>query len=144
MRNVLERVNERVKADAQAIYHNENHQSTRAASGLCRFHFRSIYSAVVKRLERDIPELVSFFSFPLTLAQKLGGMNVIEGCFTEMRRRTYSTACFVNVASADRIIGAIFSGVNEKPQFKNRTSNLLRKQLDGFRSEAEISIVTAQ
>jgi hypothetical protein len=32
--------------------------------------------------------------------------------------------CFVNVASVDRIIYAIFNGLNEKPEWKNRTLRL--------------------
>jgi hypothetical protein len=32
--------------------------------------------------------------------------------------------CFVNVASVDRIIYAIFNGMNEKYQWKNRTLHL--------------------
>jgi hypothetical protein len=31
---------------------------------------------------------------------------------------------FVNVASVDRILHAIFNGLNENPEFKNRTLGL--------------------
>ncbi|HET9177648.1 MAG TPA: transposase [Terriglobia bacterium] len=50
--------------------------------------------------------------------------NAIERCFVEVRRRTRPMVCFVNVESLDRIIYAIFNGINEKSQWKNRTLHL--------------------
>ena len=79
---------------------------------------------MVKRLERDLPELLSFFSFPRPLWRKLRTTNAIERCFVEVRRRTRPMVCFVNVSSVDRIIYAIFNGMNEKSQWKNRTLRL--------------------
>ena len=52
--------------------------------------------------------------------------NVIERCFVEARRRTRPMVCFVNVASVDRIIYAIFNGLNENHEWKNRTLRLVR------------------
>ena len=43
---------------------------------------------MVRRLERDLPELLSFFSFSRHLWKKLRTTNVIERCFVEVRRRT--------------------------------------------------------
>jgi transposase-like protein len=40
---------------------------------------------MVRRLERDLPELLSFFAFPWHLWQKLRTTNVIERCFVEVR-----------------------------------------------------------
>jgi transposase-like protein len=118
MRNILEKVRKRdydqVKADAQAIYRAESRQLARAAFRLFRSRWRSSYPAMVKRLERDLPELLSFFSFPRPLWRKLRTTNAIERCFVEVRRRTRPMVCFVNVASVDRIIFAIFNGMNEK------------------------------
>ena len=42
---------------------------------------------LVHRLERDLPELLSFYSFPRHLWKKLR-TNIIERCFVEVRRRT--------------------------------------------------------
>ena len=75
-------------------------------------------------MERDLPELLNFFSFPRALWRKLRATNVIERCFVEVRRRTPPMACFVNVASVDRIIYAIFQGLKEKSEWKNRTLRL--------------------
>ena len=113
-----------MKADAQAIYGAEGRKQALAAFRVLRSRWRSSYPAMVKRLERDLPELLAFFSFPRPLWRKLRTTNVIERCFVEVRRRTRPMVCFVNVASVDRIIFAIFNGINEKHQWKNRTLHL--------------------
>ena len=79
---------------------------------------------MVKQLEKHLPELLTFFDFPPHLWRKLRTTNVIERCFVEVRRRTRPMVCFVNVASVDRIIYAIFNGLNENPEWKNRTLRL--------------------
>jgi putative transposase len=66
------------------------------------------YPAMLKALENDLPELLSFFSFPRHLWPKLRTTNVIERVFVEVRRRTRPMVCFVNVDSVDRIIYSIF------------------------------------
>lgn len=128
MRNILEKVRkrdyDRVKADAQAIYGADGRKQAQAAFRVFRSHWRAIYPAMVKRLERDLPELLAFFSFPRHLWKKLRTTNLIERCFVEVRRRTRPMVCFVNVSSIDRIIFAIFNGINEKHQWKNRTLQL--------------------
>ena len=43
---------------------------------------------MVRRLQQDVPELLSFFGFPRHLWRKLRTTNVIERCFVEVRRRT--------------------------------------------------------
>jgi putative transposase len=128
MRNILEHVRKRdyeaVKGDAQAIYRAESRRQAEQAFGAFRGRWRDVYAGMVKRLERDLPELLSFFRFPRQLWRKLRTTNVIERCFVEVRRRTRPMVCFVNVASVDRIIYAIFNGLNENYQSKNRTLRL--------------------
>jgi hypothetical protein len=51
------------------------------------------YGPMVRRLERDLPELLSFFHFPRHLWKKLRTTNVIERCFVEVRRRTRPMVC---------------------------------------------------
>lgn len=79
----------------------------------------------MKQLERDLPELLTFFEFPRHLWRRLRTTNVIERCFVEVHRRTRPMVCFVNVQSANRIIYAIFNGYNERHQWRNRTLRLL-------------------
>ena len=123
MRNILEKVRKRdydaVKADAQAIYLADGRsQAVAAGRAFCR-RWRSEYPSVAKQLERDLPELLAFFSFPKHLWRKLRTTNIIERCFVEVRRRTRPMVCFVNVHSVDRIIYSIFQRFNL--EWKNRT-----------------------
>lgn len=74
---------------------------------------------MVKQLEKDLPDLLAFFSFPKHLWKQLRTTNIIERCFVEVRRRTRPTVCFVNVKSVDRIIYSIFYRFNL--EWKTRT-----------------------
>lgn len=126
MRNLLgktkRRDEEKVKTEAQKIYLAANLASAKRAFERFRFHWRSRYPAMVRQLERDLPELLHFFTFPRHLWRKLRTTNVIERCFVEVRRRTRPMVVFTNVASVDRIIYAIFSRFNQ--DWKNHTLNL--------------------
>lgn len=128
MRNILEKVRQRdydaVKADAQAIYRADGERLARRAFQRLRFRWHRHYPSMVRQLERDLPELLSFFRFPRHRWRKLRTTNVIERCFVEVRRRTRPMVCFVNVQSVDRIIYAIFNGLNENVRWKNRTLQL--------------------
>ena len=127
MRNLLEKVRKRdydeVKLDARAIYQAQGRRQAEAA--FRRFHRRwhFLYPTVVDRLGNDLPELLSFFSFPRHLWKKLRTTNVIERCFVEVRRRTRPMVCFVNVQSVDRIIYSIFHRFNL--DWKTRTLKLI-------------------
>jgi putative transposase len=123
MRNILEKVRkcdyDVVKADAQAIYWAAGRGQTKAAArAFCR-RWRTAYPRMVRRLEVDLPELLSFFCFPRHLWRKLRTTNIIERCFVEVRRRTRPMVCFVNVQSVDRIIYSIFQRFNL--EWKTRT-----------------------
>src|SRR5438874_6811571 len=116
MRNILEKVRKsdhaEVKTGAQAIYLAEGRGKAEAAFRSFGARWRRQYGAVVRRLEQDLPELLSFFAFPRHLWRKLRTTNVIERCFVEVRRRTRPMVCFVNVESVDRIIYSIFQRFN--------------------------------
>src|SRR5258708_11447121 len=68
MRNILEKVKKRdydqVKADAQAIYLAQTRQQAQAAFRHFRRRWQKPYASMVRRLERDLPELLSFFTLP--------------------------------------------------------------------------------
>jgi putative transposase len=126
MRNLLEKARKRdydeLKTGAQAIYLAESRAQAEAAFRRFRARWQRHYPDVVKRLGRDLPELLSFFAFPRHLWRKLRTTNVIERCFVEVRRRTRPMVCFVNVESVDRIIYSIFQRFNL--EWKTRTLNL--------------------
>ena len=126
MRNILQKVRKRdyeaVKAGAQAIYRADAASLSKEAFERFKGQWQATYPTMVRQLEKDLPELISFFSFPRHLWKQLRTTNVIERCFVEVRRRTRPMVCFVNVESVDRIIYAIFNGFNE--QWRNRTLRL--------------------
>jgi len=113
---------EAVKAGAQAIYRADSNSLAMAAFRSLQKHWQGTYPVMVRQLEKDLPELLSFFTFPRHLWRQLRTTNVIERCFVEVRRRTRPMVCFVNVESVDRIIYAIFNGFNE--QWRDRTLRL--------------------
>jgi putative transposase len=126
MRNLRDGVRRRdqtaVKRDAQRIYLARNAAQARRAFQRFRFRWHGSYPALVRRLERDLPELLTFFDFPQPLWRKLRTTNAIERCFVEVRRRTRPMVLFVNVASVERIIYAIFQRFNQ--QWQNHTLSL--------------------
>ena len=126
MRNILQKVRKRdyeaLKTGAQAIYRADNSSLSKEAFRSFQRHWQGTYPAMLRQLEKDLPELLSFFSFPRHLWRQLRTTNVIERCFVEVRRRTRPMVCFVNVESVERIIYAIFNGFNE--QWRDRTLRL--------------------
>jgi transposase-like protein len=123
MRNILEKVRKRdydeVKSGAQAIYQADSRSQARGAFYRFRQRWQRHYGSLVRQLGRDLPELLSFFSFPRHLWRKLRTTNVIERVFVEVRRRTRPMVCFVNIPSVDRIIYSIFQRFNL--EWRNRT-----------------------
>jgi putative transposase len=126
MRNILEKVRksdyDQVKLNAQAIYQASSRKDAQQACRTFAARWRKQYPAMVKRLERDLHELLSFFRFPQHLWKRLRTTNIIERCFVEVRRRTRPMVCFINVESVDRIIYSIFQRFNL--EWKNRTLKL--------------------
>jgi putative transposase len=92
MRNILEKVRksdyDQVKSDAQAIYLAGSRKEAQAACRCFAARWRKSYPTVVRQLQKDLPELLSFFYFPQHLWRKLRTTNIIERCFVEVRRRT--------------------------------------------------------
>jgi transposase-like protein len=127
LRNILEKVRkldyDEVKAGAEAIYLAESRRPAEAAFRAFRSRWCRAYPAMVRRLQQDLPELLSFFAFPRHLWRRLRTPNVIERCFVEVRRRTRPMVCFVNVESVDRIIYSSFQRFNL--EWKTRTLNLI-------------------
>ena len=116
MRNLVEGTRKRdrdeVKEAAQAIYTASSRKQAEMAFRALKLRWRKEYPALVKRLEKDLPQLLAFFTLPQPLWKKLRTTNVIERCFVEVRRRTRPMVCFVNVKSVDRIIFSIFNRFN--------------------------------
>jgi putative transposase len=116
LRNLLGAVRRRdhaaMKADAQAIDQAADRAEAVAQVQAFARRWREAYPQLVTWLLRDLPELLAFFQCPRALWRKLWTTNVIERCFVEVRRRTRSMVCFVNVQSVERIIFSIFNRFN--------------------------------
>ena len=116
MRNILDKVRKKdydqVKRAAQAIYLADGRIAAQRAFRRFRKDWQNTYPAMVCQLERTLPELLSFFSFPREFWRKLRTTNAIERCFVEVRRRTRPMVTFVNIQSVDRIVYAIFNRFN--------------------------------
>jgi transposase-like protein len=111
-----------VETGAQAISLAESRAQAVVAFRAFRSRWCRAYPAMVRRLQQDLPDLLSFFAFPRHLWRKLRTTNVTERCFVEVRRRTRPMVCLVNVKSVDRIIYSIFQRFNM--EWKTRTLNL--------------------
>ena len=111
-----------MKARAQAIYRAESRAQAVAAFRAFRSRWCRAYPGMIRRLQQDLPELLSFFAFPRHPLRKLRTTNVIERCFVEVRCRTRPMVCFVNVESVGRIIYSIFQRFNL--EWKTSTLNL--------------------
>jgi hypothetical protein len=85
MRNILEKVRKRdydeVKQDAQRIYLAHGRRQAEAEFRRFRKRRREAYPAMVRQLERDLPELLSFFSLPRHLWRKLRTTDEIDKPF---------------------------------------------------------------
>jgi putative transposase len=101
MRNILEKARRRdydeVKAGAQAIYRAESRRQAEAAFRACRGRWYRAYPAVVRRLQRDLPELLSFFAFPRHLWRKLRTTNA---CVNRLKFFILTTAAGSNIRIA--------------------------------------------
>lgn len=130
MRNITDAVRRRdhegVKRDAQKIYQAPSLVEARQAFRHFQRNWQGVYPRVVKSLEKDLPDLLSFYAFPRHLWKKLRTTNMIERCFVEVRRRTRPMVVFTNVQSVDRIIYAIFHRFNE--DWRNRTLELFTQR----------------
>ena len=126
MRNIYEHVRRRdyaqIKPLVQAIKYAPNLRQAQQAFSQFRARWQSVYPGVVRQLEKDLPELLAFYQLPRHLWPKLRTTNAIERCFVEVRRRTRPMVCFVNPASVDRIIFAIFHRFTEN--WRSRTLRL--------------------
>jgi len=123
MRNLVQAARKRdlqaITADARAIYTADSLQQARRAFDTFQRRWQAAYPGLVQRLEKDLPDLLTFYQFSKPLWRKLRTTNAIERRFVEVRRRTRPMVCFVNIHSVDRIIFAIFNQFNQ--QWENRT-----------------------
>jgi len=99
---------------ARAIYSAKNRKEAERAYGKWEKKWRPIAPKAVRCLEKDLDELLHFYSCPKGIWIKVRTTNVIERAFREVRKRTRPMSCFNNVQSIERIVYAMLSHLNEQ------------------------------
>lgn len=116
LRNVSDKLRkrdqERCIKEARAIYSAENKPEAVRAYRSWSKNWKHISPDAVKCLEKDLEELLNFYSCPKELWKKLRTTNVIERAFREVRRRTRPMTCFNNSQSIERIVYAVLNHLN--------------------------------
>ena len=99
-------------AEAAALYRAHNKNQALLAFRLWRHAWEHRRPNAVACVERDLDNLLSFFSVPEAHWKKVRTTNVIERAFREVRRRTRPMSSFSNTESCDRIIYGVISHLN--------------------------------
>lgn len=100
--------------EARAIYDAGNEKEAWQAYGKWAKNWMSIAPKAVKCLEKDIEEMLNFYSCPKAIWIKVRTTNVIERAFREVRRRTRPMSCFNHDQSIERIVYAVLNRLNEQ------------------------------
>ena len=118
LRNVSDKLRKRDREqsikEARNIYSAANRSEAIRSYRFWAEKWRSISPDAVKCLERDIEELLNFYSCPKAMWKKLRTTNVIERAFREVRRRTRPMTCFNNIQSIERIVYAVLNHLNSQ------------------------------
>ena len=115
LRNIADKVPKKegsCVAQAAAIYRARNRGQAERAFRRWAGRWRKRRPQAVACVERDLEELLSFFSVPPSHWKKVRTTNVIERAFREVRRRTRPMSSFTNPDSCDRIVFGVISHLN--------------------------------
>lgn len=119
MRNVGDKVKksdrEAVKADLQRIMHARGPASARRAASRFAERWENLYPRAVDCLRADLDELLVHLRVFRDPEQRKAARstNAIERCFVEVRRRTRPMGVMADRASMERILYAVFTGINQ-------------------------------
>jgi transposase-like protein len=130
-RNVLDRVRKKdqptVKKMMNRIWGAKNLRSATKAYWNLAQEWRKTYPGAVQCLEKDLDELLHFFSIKdQNLWSKIRTTNPIERAFREVKRRTKPMGVFGDRQSMERIVFAVFHHLNNSKKmnpFSNFTHN---------------------
>jgi len=100
--------------EARSIYSAKNKSKAERSYGKWEKQWRPIAPKAVRCIEKDIEELLNFYSCPKEIWVKVRTTNVIERAFREVRKRTRPMSCFNNIQSIERIVYAMLSHLNEQ------------------------------
>ncbi len=99
---------------ARAIYSAESRKEALKAYNEWAEGWGTTYPKAVRCIEKDLEELLNFYSCPKEIRVKVRTTNVIERAFREVRRRTRPMSCFNNTQSIERIVYAVLSHLNDQ------------------------------
>jgi len=105
---------DRCMKEAAAIYKATNRKEAEHAYDKWQKKWTPIAPKAVRCMEKDMEELLNFYSCPKEIWVKVRTTNVIERAFREVRRRTRPMSCFNNVQSIERIVYAKLTHLNEQ------------------------------
>lgn len=105
---------DRCMKEASAIYKATNRKEAEQAYGTWQKKWAPLAPRAVRCMEKDLEELLNFYSCPKEIWVKVRTTNVIERAFREVRRRTRPMTCFNNVRSIERIVYAKLTHLNEQ------------------------------
>lgn len=122
-RNVLDKVKakdqDRIKRMINRIWGAKNLREATKAYWKLAQAWRASYPQAIASLERDLDDLLAFFSIPQPeLWSKIRTTNPIERAFREVKRRTRPMGVFTNRESMERIVYAIFHHLNNQWKMK--------------------------
>lgn len=100
--------------ETRAIYSAKNRKDAEQAYNKWAKKWTPIAPKAVRCIEKDLEELLNFYSCPKEIWIKLRTTNVIERAFREVRRRTRPMSCFNNDQSIQRIVYAVLNHLNEQ------------------------------
>jgi putative transposase len=122
LRNIADKVPKKegsCVAQAAAIYRAPNRSQAERAFRRWARRWRKRRPKAVTCVERNLEELLSFFSVPKLHWKKVRTTNVIERAFREVRRRTRPMSSFTNPDSCDRIVFGVISHLNRSWERKS-------------------------
>lgn len=118
LRNVSDKLRKRDQEqcikEARAIYSADKRSEAVKEYASWAKKWKHISPSAVKCLEKDIEELLNFYTCPKEMRKKLRTTNVIERAFREVRRRTRPMTCFNNSQSIERIVYAVLNHLNSQ------------------------------
>lgn len=118
LRNVSDKLRKRDQEqcikEARAIYSADTRSEAVKEYTSWAKKWKPISPKAVKCLEKDLEELLNFYTCPKEMRKKIRTTNVIERAFREVRRRTRPMTCFTNTPSIERIIYAVLSHLNSQ------------------------------
>jgi Transposase, Mutator family len=112
-----------------AIYRAANRRRAERAFRRWAKRWQKPRPKAVACVERDLEQLLNFFSMPQQHWKKVRTTNVIERAFREVRRRTRPMSSSTNPASCERIVFGVINHLNsswEKKPLKEFTQNACR------------------